>query len=123
MTPIGLRRAALLSIAMCLMPVAAMADVGDGLIGNTVILAGPEGSVTRIFYQDDKTLIIRANDGSLAMGQWRVKDKSICTRMGEGAPENCTAEIDVPPTAGSSGVIPGENNSEIKWSVIAGKGF
>ncbi|MBI1260738.1 MAG: hypothetical protein GC184_03345 [Rhizobiales bacterium] len=123
MTSTGLLRAAIFASVMSLLPVAAMADVGDGLIGNTVILAGPDGNVTRIYYQDDKTLVIRANDGTLAMGQWRVKDKSICTRMGEGAPENCTPEIDVPPTAGSSGVIPGENNSEIKWSVIAGKGF
>lgn len=122
MTRSGLLRAAFFPALCMVAPLAAHADVGSGLIGNTVILSAADGAVTRVFYQDEKTIIIRATDGTLAMGQWRVKDNSICTRMGDNQPENCTAAIDQPPVAGSSGVITGEHG-DIRWSVIAGKGF
>lgn len=122
MTLSGLLRAAFLTALCVISASAARADVGSGLIGNTVILSAADGAVTRVFYQDEKTIIIRATDGTLAIGQWRVKDNSICTRMGDNQPENCTAAIDQPPVAGSSGVITGEHG-DIRWSVIAGKGF
>lgn len=97
-------------------------DVGAGLVGNTVELAGPQGT-TRIYYPDRRAIVVRAPDGSEMKGHWRVKGRQICTRMAKQA-ENCTAPIDVPPVAGSSGTLPGEaGGADLQWSVRKGKGF
>jgi hypothetical protein len=97
-------------------------DVGSGLVGNTVELTGPQGT-TKIFYRDRKTIVVRTADGAEMKGSWRVKGKQICTRM-EKQPENCTSPIEVPPVAGSSGILPGANGAgDLKWAVTKGKGF
>jgi hypothetical protein len=95
-------------------------DVGSGLIGNTVELTGPAGT-TKIYYPNRKTLIVRAPDGKTSKGWWRVKGKSICTKIGDKA-ENCTEPIKDAPVAGSTGVITGDKGN-LKWSVTKGKGF
>lgn len=106
--------------AFLLAPGAALADVGSGLVGNTVELTGPQGT-TKIYYPDRKRIIVRAPDGKETRGWWRVKGKSICTKMAK-TPENCTDPISEPPKAGSTGVITG-GEGDLKWSVTEGKGF
>ena len=103
-------------------PAWAAANVGTGLVGNTVELTGPQGT-TKIFYADRKTILVHAPDGSEMKGSWRVKGRQICTRM-EKKPENCTAPIDVPPVQGSAGTLPGHDGAgDLKWAVTKGKGF
>jgi hypothetical protein len=99
----------------------ALADVGAGLVGNTVTLTAADGSVTKIYYPDTASIVVKTADGSEVPGSWRVSDNTICTTMGE-APENCTAPIDEAPVAGASGVIQGEQG-EVKWAVSEGKAF
>lgn len=100
---------------------AAFANVGDGLVGNTVTLTGPDGSVTKIYYPDASTIVVKGADGSEAEGTWRVSDNTICTKVGE-TPENCTAPIEEAPAVGSSGTIEGEQGS-VSWAVTEGKDF
>lgn len=99
----------------------AMADVGAGLIGNTVTLTAPDGSVTQIFYPDGSSIVVKGADGTESAGNWRVADNTICTKVGD-TPENCTAPIEEAPAVGSSGVIESEQG-EVKWAVSEGKGF
>ena len=99
----------------------ASADVGAGLIGNTVTLTGPDGAVTKIYYPDTSSIVVQGADGSESQGTWRVADNTICTTVGE-APENCTASIEEAPAVGSSGVIEGEQGN-VQWSVSEGKAF
>lgn len=99
---------------------AAVRNVGSGLIGNTVELTGPAGT-TKIYYLNRDDLLVRMPDGKKTRGWWRVKGRSICTKMGD-KPENCTDPIDEPPVAGSAGVISGPGG-DIKWSVTKGRGF
>lgn len=112
---------AALAAALLLVPTAARADVGSGLVGNTVELTGPAGT-TRIYYPNRKHIIVRTPDGKQAKGWWRVKGKSICTKMPKAAKESCTDPITEPPVAGSSGEFTGGDGS-VKWSVNKGKGF
>ncbi|MDR3498246.1 MAG: hypothetical protein P4L72_03355 [Parvibaculum sp.] len=95
-------------------------DVGSGLIGNTVELTGPAGT-TSIYYPNHKILVVRAPNGKTTKGWWRVKGRSICTKIGD-KDENCTDPIKEPPVAGSSGVITGDQG-DLKWTVKKGKGF
>lgn len=99
----------------------ALADVGAGLIGNTVTLTGPDGVSTQIFYSDANTILVKIPDGTEVPGTWRVDGNKICTTTGT-MPENCTDPIDEPPAAGSSGAIDGEGGT-VTWSIAAGKGF
>lgn len=99
---------------------AANRNVGSGLIGNTVELVGPSGA-TRIYYSNRNDIIVRLADGKQMRGWWRIKGRSICTKLGD-KPENCTAPIDEPPVAGSSGVISGPGG-DITWTVTKGRGF
>lgn len=99
----------------------AMADVGSGLIGNTVTLTMADGTITRIFYSDASTLTVRLADGTETQGSWRVDADRICTTVGN-APENCTAPITEPPVAGSNGEITGDQGT-VKWAVSPGKSF
>lgn len=100
---------------------AALANVGDGLVGNTVTLTGPDGAVTKIYYPDASSIVVKGADGSEAQGSWRVSDNTICTKVGD-APENCTAPIEEAPAVGSSGMIDGAQG-QVQWAVSAGKGF
>jgi len=100
---------------------AALANVGDGLVGNTVTLTGPNGAVTKIYYPDASSIVVKGADGSEAQGTWHVTDNTICTKVGD-APENCTAPIDEAPAVGSSGTIEGEQGA-VEWSVSEGKAF
>jgi hypothetical protein len=99
---------------------AASRNVGSGLIGNTVELTGPAGK-TSIYYVNRDDLIVHMPDGKKVRGWWRVKGRSICTKMGN-KPENCTDPIDEPPVAGSSGVLTGPGG-DIRWAVIEGRAF
>lgn len=99
----------------------AMADVGAGLVGNTVTLTAADGSVTQIFYPDTSSILVKGADGTETAGNWRVADNTICTKVGD-APENCTAPIEEAPAVGSSGVLTGEQG-EVKWAVSEGKAF
>ncbi len=99
---------------------AAGRNVGSGLIGNTVELTGPAGT-TKIYYTNSKTLIVHTPDGKKTKGWWRVKGRSICTRVGE-KPENCTEPMVDAPVAGNSGVITSPEG-DIKWTVTKGRGF
>ncbi len=112
---------AALTAALLLVPVSAHADVGSGLVGNTVEVTGPAGT-TKIYYPNRKHIVVRTPDGKLAKGWWRVRGKSICTKMPKADKESCTDPIDEPPVAGSSGEITG-GDGNIKWSVNKGKGF
>jgi hypothetical protein len=109
-----------LMAALLASPAALAKDVGSGLIGNTVELTGPAGT-TKIYYPNRKIIIVRAPNGKTSKGWWRVKGKSICTKIGDKA-ENCTEPIKTPPVAGSSGVITGAQG-DLKWAVTKGKGF
>ena len=100
----------------------APANVGSGLIGNTVILTGPTGT-TQIFYKDRDNLVIKLPNGKTKRGWWRVKDRSICTKTD--ATENCTVAVDVPPVAGASGTIPAPDavTPPLTWEVRKGRAF
>lgn len=100
---------------------AALANVGDGLVGNTVTLTAADGSVTKIYYPDASSIVVKAADGSESEGTWRVSDNTICTKVGD-APENCTAPIEEAPAVGSSGTIEGQQGA-VQWAVTEGKGF
>lgn len=112
---------AALTAAFIFVPLAARADVGSGLVGNTVELTGAQGT-TKIYYPDRKRILVRAPDGTQTRGWWRVKGKRICTRMAK-TPENCTDPITEPPKAGSSGTITGGSDGDLQWSVTKGKAF
>lgn len=99
---------------------AAGRNVGSGLVGNTVELTGPAGT-TKIYYRDRRSLVVLTPDGKKSRGWWRVKGKSICTKIGE-KPENCTEPIMDAPGAGSSGVITGAEG-DLKWAITQGRGF
>ena len=94
----------------------AMADIGAGLVGNTVTLTGPDGTVTKVHYPDASNIVLKLPDGAEVPGTWRVEGNTICTVAGD-QPENCT-----PPAVGSSGTIDGEAGS-VAWAVTAGKDF
>jgi len=47
---------------------AALANVGDGLVGNTVTLTGPNGAVTKIYYPDASSIVVKGADGSAMDG-------------------------------------------------------
>ncbi|MBX3508488.1 hypothetical protein [Parvibaculum sp.] len=99
---------------------AAIANVGAGLVGNTVTLTGPNG-VTKIYYPDASSIVVKGADGAEVAGTWRVDGNKICTTVGSN-PENCTAAVDEAPTVGSSGTIEGEQGA-VQWAVTAGKDF
>ncbi|MEX1154166.1 hypothetical protein [Parvibaculum sp.] len=113
--------AAALAAAAVAFAAPATADVGAGLVGNTVTLTFADGSQSKIFYPDASSIVVKAPDGSEAQGSWHVSDNKICTKVGEAA-ENCTDPVEEAPAVGSSGVIPGEQG-EVKWAVSEGKGF
>lgn len=99
----------------------AFADIGAGLIGNTVTLTGPDGSVTKIFYPDAGTLVMKVPAGAEVPGTWRVDGDTICTTAGD-QPENCTPPITEAPAVGGSGEIVGEAGT-VGWMISAGKDF
>ncbi|HAC58181.1 hypothetical protein [Parvibaculum sp.] len=100
---------------------AAFANAGAGLVGNTVTLTGPDGAVTKIYYPDASSIVVKGADGSEAQGTWRVDGDKICTTVADAA-ENCTAPVEEAPTVGSSGTIEGEQGA-VQWAVTEGKGF
>lgn len=99
----------------------AFADIGAGLIGNTITLTGPDGSVTKIFYPDADNLVMQIPTGAEIPGTWRVEGDTICTTAGD-QPENCTPPIAEAPEVGSSGEIVGEAGT-VSWIVSAGHDF
>ena len=113
--------AATLAVSAMALAMPASADVGAGLVGNTVTLTAADGAVTKIYYPDASSIVVKAADGSEVAGSWRVADNTICTTMGD-APENCTAPIDEAPAVGGSGTIEGEQGA-VQWAVTAGKDF
>ena len=113
--------AAALAVSAIALAAPATADVGAGLVGNTVTLTAADGAVTKIYYPDASNIVVKAADGSEINGSWRVSDNTICTTMGE-APENCTQPIEEAPAVGGSGTIEGEQG-DVAWTVTAGKDF
>lgn len=101
--------------------VAAFANVGAGLVGNTVSLTGPEGATVMLYYPDDATVVRKAPDGSEATGSWTVNGQDICTTF-PGEEEACATVTDTPPAPGASGEVEGEEGTTT-WSVSEGKGF
>lgn len=99
---------------------AAHANVGAGLVGNTVTLTGPSG-VMKIYYPDTSSIVVKGADGAEVAGTWRVDGNKICTTVGEN-PENCTDAVDEAPTVGSSGTIEGKQGA-VQWAVSEGKDF
>lgn len=100
---------------------AAQADVGTGLIGNTVTITGADGGVTQIYYPDASSTEVKLQDGNIITGTWRVEGDTICTTTGD-APETCTDPIEEAPAAGASGTMEGPEGA-IEWSVSEGKAF
>lgn len=99
----------------------ALADVGAGLVGNTVTLTSNDGLVTKIFYADGAKIVIKTSEGVEIPGTWRVDGNKICTTAGD-APESCTTSIEDAPIVGSTGSIDGEAGSVV-WAVSAGRDF
>ncbi|MEQ9518348.1 MAG: hypothetical protein RLN89_02785 [Parvibaculum sp.] len=97
------------------------ADVGAGLVGNTVTLTSSDGAETQIYYADGSKIVIKTSEGAEIPGTWRVEGNTICTSAGD-APESCTAPIDEAPIVGSAGSIEGEAGS-VAWAVSAGRDF
>jgi hypothetical protein len=100
---------------------AAYANVGAGLVGNTVTLTGADGGVMKIYYPDASNIVVKGADGAEVAGTWRVDGNKICTTVGEN-PENCTEAVDEAPAVGSSGTIEGEQGA-VQWAVSEGKDF
>ncbi len=99
----------------------ALADIGAGLVGNTVILTEPDGEEIRIFYVDTENIVLKLPDGAEVPGTWRVVDDTICTTAGSEA-ETCSTPISEPPAVGSSGTLEAEEGA-VAWAVTAGKDF
>lgn len=100
---------------------AAYANVGAGLVGNTVTLTGADGGVMKIYYPDASNIVVQGADGAEVAGTWRVDGNKICTTVGDN-PENCTDAVDEAPTVGASGTIEGEQGA-VQWAVSEGKDF
>ncbi|MDZ4380579.1 MAG: hypothetical protein U0942_04485 [Parvibaculum sp.] len=100
---------------------AALANVGAGLVGNTVTLTYADGSQAKIYYPDASSIVVKGADGSESQGTWHVSDNKICTKVGD-APENCTDPVTEAPAVGSSGTIESERG-QTQWAVSAGKDF
>lgn len=99
----------------------ALADVGAGLVGNTVTVTNADGTVIQIYYPDTRTIEVKAPDGALKAGTWRVEDNKICTQQGDN-PESCTPPIEEPPVVGSMGTLDADKGA-LQWAVSAGRGF
>lgn len=100
---------------------AAHANVGAGLIGNTVTLTGADGGVMKIYYPDASNIVVQGPNGGEVAGTWRVDGNRICTTVGA-QPENCTDPVEEAPSAGSSGTIEGAQGA-VQWAVSEGKDF
>ncbi len=116
-----MKKLVLTAAALAMSTSFALADIGAGLVGNTVTLTGPDGTVTKVHYPDASNIVLKLPDGAEVPGTWRVEGNSICTTAGD-QPENCTPPIDEAPAVGSSGTIDGEAGS-VAWAVTAGKDF
>ena len=100
----------------------ALADIGTGLVGNTVVLKNESGDTSKIYYSSKKAIEVQGPDEHLTQGQWRLVGDKICTTVGED-PENCTGRIRQPAIVGSSGTIKGDGGEAVEWTVVAGKDF
>lgn len=100
----------------------ALADIGTGLVGNTVVLKNEAGDTSKVYYSSKKAIEVQGPDEHLTPGKWRLLGDKICTTIGED-PENCTGRIRQPAIVGSSGTIPVEDGKAIEWTVVAGKDF
>lgn len=116
-----LKSAALAALLTGAGGLAALANVGAGLVGNTVSLTGPDGATVQLYYSDDSTVIRKGPDGTEATGSWKVNGQDICTSF-PGEEEACATVSDTPPAPGASGQIEGEAGVTT-WSVSEGKGF
>ncbi len=101
--------------------VAALANVGAGLVGNSVTLTGPDGGTVVLYYADESTVVRQAPDGSEATGSWSVNGQDICTSF-PGEEEACATVTDAPPAPGEGGEIEGEAGVTT-WEVTEGKAF
>lgn len=100
---------------------AALANVGAGLVGNSVTLTGPDGATVTLYYPDASTVERQAPDGSTATGSWSVNGQDICTAF-PGEEQACVTVSDTPPAPGASGEVEGEGGVTT-WAVSEGKAF
>lgn len=101
--------------------VAALANVGSGLVGNSVTVTGPDGASVILYYPDASTVERQTPDGATASGTWSVNGQDICTAF-PGEDEACVTVTEEAPAVGASGEIPGEAGVST-WAVTEGKGF
>ncbi len=116
-----LKSAALAALLTGAGAVAALANVGAGLVGNSVTVTGPDGASVILYYPDASTVERQAPDGSTASGTWSVNGQDICTAF-PGEEEACVTVTEEAPTVGASGEIPGEGGVST-WAVSEGKAF
>jgi len=116
-----LKSAALAALLAGAGAVAAFANVGAGLVGNSVTVTGPDGATVILYYPDASTVERKAPDGSMASGTWSVNGQDICTTF-PGEEEACVTVTEEAPVVGASGEIPGEAGAST-WSVSEGKAF
>ncbi|MEQ8748108.1 hypothetical protein [Pyruvatibacter sp.] len=116
-----LKSAALAALLTGAGAVAAFANVGAGLVGNSVTLTGPDGAVVMLHYPDASSVERQLPDGTTSSGTWTVNGQDICTTF-EGEPEACVTVTEEAPAVGASGEIPGEAGVST-WAVTEGKAF
>lgn len=116
-----LKSAALAALLTGAGAIAALANVGAGLVGNSVTLTGPDGATVVLFYPDASSVERKAPDGSTATGSWAVNGQDICTTF-PGEEEACVTVTDTAPAVGASGEVPGEAGVTT-WTVSEGKAF
>lgn len=104
---------------------AAFADNLAGYYGNTVVITGPDGKVTKSKVNADKTYSSVLPDGTTTKGTWAWKDdKTACFTQTEPAPAAGQApacfNID-PHKVGDSWETPTpDGKAKIKYSLAAG---
>jgi len=69
-----LKSAALAALLAGAGAVAAFANVGAGLVGNSVTVTGPDGATVILYYPDASTVERKAPDGSMASGTWMASN-------------------------------------------------
>lgn len=101
--------------------VAALANVGNGLVGNSVTLTGPDGATVVLYYPDASSVERQLPDGTTTAGTWSVNGQDICTTF-PGEEQACVTVSEEAPAVGASGEIPGEAGVST-WAVSEGKAF
>jgi hypothetical protein len=103
----------------------ALADNLAGYYGNTVVITGPDGSVSKARIKADGTYETTRPDGSVAKGTWAWKDdKTACFTQvtppaAAGQPNPLCLPIDAH-KVGDSWSVKAPDGKETKYSMTAG---